>query len=142
MECYFGCFVVQIKLVFGVYFSEIKIDQEFKMVYELANCFVELEGCCFCIMVVKLGQDGYDCGVKVIVISFVDLGFDVDIGLFFQILEEVVCQVVENDVYILGIFFLVVGYKMFVLVIIKVLEVIGCEDIMVVVGGVIFVQDY
>lgn len=32
-----------------------------------------------------MGQDGYDRGVKVIVIGFVDLGFDVDIGFFFQV---------------------------------------------------------
>lgn len=93
-------------------------------------------------MIVKLGQDGYDWGVKIIVISFVDLGFDVDIGLLFQIFEEVVRQVVENDVYILGIFFLVVGYKILVFVIIDVLVVLGCEDIMVIVGGVILYQDY
>ena len=32
----------------------------------------------------KMGQDGHDRGAKVVVTSFADLGFDVDVGPLFQ----------------------------------------------------------
>ena len=35
-------------------------------------------------LVVKLGQDGHDRGMKVIATAFADLGFDVDVGPLFQ----------------------------------------------------------
>lgn len=99
-------------------------------------------GCCLCILIVKMGQDGYDCGVKVIVSVYFDFGFDVDLSLMFFIFEEIVCLVVENDVYVVGVFLLAVGYKMLILELVEVLKKWGCEDICVVVGGVILLQDY
>jgi methylmalonyl-CoA mutase len=34
-----------------------------------------------------MGQDGHDRGQKVIASGFADLGFDVDIGSLFQVIE-------------------------------------------------------
>ena len=39
------------------------------------------------ILVAKMGQDGHDRGQKVIASGFADLGFDVDIGSLFQVIE-------------------------------------------------------
>jgi methylmalonyl-CoA mutase cobalamin-binding subunit len=67
------------------------------------------------VLVAKLGQDGHDCGAKVIATAFADIGFDVDIGPLFQTPEEAARQAVENA---------------------------GAGDILVIVGGVIPPKDY
>lgn len=41
------------------------------------------------LLVAKMGQDGHDRGAKVIATGFADLGFDVDIGPLFQVLNIV-----------------------------------------------------
>lgn len=115
MEKEFGCYCVEVKIFVGVYGVVYEGDEGFVVIQKLVEQFVEDEGCCLCMLVVKMGQDGYDCGVKVIVIVFVDIGFDVDVGLLFQILDEVVQDVIDNDVYVIGILLQVVGYKMLVL---------------------------
>jgi len=94
------------------------------------------------IMVAKLGQDGHDRGAKIIATSFADLGFDVDMGPLFQTPEEAATQAAENDVHILGISSLAAGHKTLVPETIGALKKIGREDIMVIVGGVVPVQDY
>ena len=52
------------------------------------------------ILVAKMGQDGHDRGAKVVASSFVDLGFDVDLGPLFSTPEEVAKQAIENDVHV------------------------------------------
>ena len=58
-----------------------------------------------------LGQDGHDRGAKIIATSFMDLGFDVDIGPLFQTPQEAALQAAENDVHILGISSLAAGHN-------------------------------
>jgi methylmalonyl-CoA mutase len=142
MERHFGRYVAQTKAVSGVYSSEILADDEFRMARELADRFNEIEGRRPRIMVAKLGQDGHDRGAKVIATSFADLGFDVDIGPLFQTPAEAARQAAENDVHILGISSLAAGHKTLVPQAIEALRDLGRDDIMVVVGGVIPVQDY
>jgi methylmalonyl-CoA mutase len=125
-----------------VYSKEIKNDKDFKKAIELANKFAELEGRRPRIMVAKMGQDGHDRGAKVVATSFADLGFDVDIGPLFQTPKEAAKQAVENDVHILGVSSLAAGHKTLVPQVIKELKKYGREDIMVIAGGVIPVQDY
>ena len=74
--------------------------------------------------------------------SFAVLGFDVDIGPLFQTPKEAAKQAAENDVHILGISSLAAGHKTLVPQTIKELELLGREDILVVVGGVVPAQDY
>ena len=47
-------------------------------------------------LVVKLGQDGHDRGMKVIATAFADLGFDVDIGPLFQTPVEAAQQAIKQ----------------------------------------------
>ena len=93
-------------------------------------------------MIAKMGQDGHDRGAKIVATSFADIGFDVDIGPLFQTPEEAAKQAVENDVHILGISSLAAGHKSLVPAVIKALNDLGREDILVVVGGVIPKKDY
>ena len=62
-------------------------------------------------------------------------------GLF-QTPAEAARQAAENDVHILGISSLAAGHKTLVPETIKALNMLGREDILVVVGGVIPQQDY
>jgi methylmalonyl-CoA mutase len=142
LESVFGRYKATINSVSGVYSKEIKNDKDFKKAIELANKFAELEGRRPRIMVAKMGQDGHDRGAKVVATSFADLGFDVDIGPLFQTPKEAAKQAVENDVHILGVSSLAAGHKTLVPQVIKELKKYGREDIMVIAGGVIPVQDY
>jgi methylmalonyl-CoA mutase len=142
METSFGRYVANSKIVSGIYANEIKMDDNFAKTLQLADAFAQLEGRRPRILVAKLGQDGHDRGAKVVATSFADLGFDVDIGPLFQTPKEAAKQAAENDVHILGISSLAAGHKTLVPQTIKELELLGREDILVVVGGVVPMQDY
>ncbi|HMR88064.1 MAG TPA: methylmalonyl-CoA mutase [Saprospiraceae bacterium] len=142
MEEVFGRYKATNRTISGVYAKEIKMDSKFKKTLELSDRFAALEGRRPRIMVAKLGQDGHDRGAKIIATSFADLGFDVDMGPLFQTPTEAATQAAENDVHILGISSLAAGHKTLVPETIAALKKIGREDIMVIVGGVVPVQDY
>ncbi|MCS7204068.1 MAG: methylmalonyl-CoA mutase [Leptospiraceae bacterium] len=142
MEKVFGRYQAPIRMISGVYSSEIQENQSFKKAKELVEKFYKLEGRRPRILVAKMGQDGHDRGAKVVATSFADLGFDVDVGPLFQTPEEVARQAVENDVHILGISSLAGAHKTLVPEVIEELKKYGREDIIVVVGGVIPHQDY
>jgi methylmalonyl-CoA mutase len=141
MEKAFGRHKATIRSISGVYASELKNDDNFKLAIELSNKFAEVEGRRARILIAKMGQDGHDRGAKVISTSFADLGFDVDIGPLFQTPEEVANQSAENDVHVVGVSSLAGGHKTLVPQLVKSLEKIGRSDILITVGGVIPPQD-
>ena len=94
------------------------------------------------IMIAKMGQDGHDRGAKVVATGYADCGFDVDMGPLFQTPAESARQAVENDVHILGVSSLAAGHKTLIPQVIEELKKLGREDIVVIAGGVIPVQDY
>lgn len=143
MERHFGRYQATHRIISGVYAGEVsEQDNDFQQARDLADQFAKQEGRRPRIMIAKLGQDGHDRGAKVIATSFADLGFDVDIGPLFQTPAEAARQATENDVHILGISSLAAGHKTLVPETIKELEMLGRDDIYVVVGGVIPHQDY
>jgi methylmalonyl-CoA mutase len=142
LETVFGRYKAQIKSFSGVYSKEIKDDKSFEKAKQLADEFAKKEGRRPRIMIAKMGQDGHDRGAKVVATGYADLGFDVDIGPLFQTPAEAAKQAVENDVHILGVSSLAAGHKTLVPEVISELKKYGREDIMVIVGGVIPVQDY
>jgi methylmalonyl-CoA mutase len=142
LEAVFGRYKAQIRSFSGVYSKEMKQDESFEKAKVLADQFAEQEGRRPRIMIAKMGQDGHDRGAKVVATGYADVGFDVDIGPLFQTPEEAAKQAVENDVHILGVSSLAAGHKTLVPQVIDELKKYGREDIMVVVGGVIPVQDY
>jgi methylmalonyl-CoA mutase len=125
-----------------VYSAEFGEQEQVKEIQRMTDEFAEHEGRRPRILVAKMGQDGHDRGAKVIATAFADLGFDVDIGPLFQTPEETVLQAVENDVHVIGMSTLAAGHKTLLPQLMKELKKLGREDIMVVVGGVIPVQDY
>jgi len=142
LEKSFGRYQANIQTFTGVYSKEIKEDADFKKGQELTQQFFELNGRRPRIMIAKMGQDGHDRGAKVIATSYVDLGFDVDIGPLFQTPKEAAKQAIENDVHILGISSLAAGHKTLVPQVLGELKRLGREDIEVIVGGVVPPQDH
>lgn len=126
-----------------MYSKENRKGDSFQKAIKLSNQFAEVDGRRPRIMVVKMGQDGNGRGAKVVATRFADLGFDVDIGpLLTQTPQEVAKQAVENDVHVLSISSLAVDHTTLVPQVIEELKNFGREDILVIAGGVISVQDH
>jgi methylmalonyl-CoA mutase len=142
MEVVFGRYQAKIQTIQGVYAKGAMMNEDFQQAKKLADSFAALEGRRPRIMVAKMGQDGHDRGAKIIATSFADIGFDVDISPLFQTPHEVAKQAIENDVHILGISSLAAGHKTLIPEVIRELEEMGREDIMVIAGGVIPKKDY
>jgi methylmalonyl-CoA mutase len=142
LELEFGRYKAQIKSFSGVYSKEMNKDSTFEKARQMADQFAQLEGRRPRIMIAKMGQDGHDRGAKVVATGYADVGFDVDIGPLFQTPSEAAKQAVENDVHILGVSSLAAGHKTLVPKVIEELQLLGRDDIMVIVGGVIPAQDY
>ncbi len=142
MEKVFGRHKAVIKSIGGVYSSEFGQQDDIAKVRRLTDEFELLEGRRPRIMVAKIGQDGHDRGAKVIATAFADLGFDVDISPLFQTTEETARQAIENDVHIIGMSSLAGGHKTLLPELVRELQKLGRDDIMVIVGGVIPAQDY
>ncbi len=137
-----GRYQATIRSIKGVYAHESKTDKLFLKAKELVEEFAKREGRQPRIMVAKMGQDGHDRGAKVVATGYADIGFDVDIGPLFQTPAEAAKDAVENDVHILGVSSLAAGHKTLIPEVMKELEKLGREDIMVIAGGVIPAQDY
>jgi methylmalonyl-CoA mutase len=131
-----------IRSISGVYSSAYSNEEELAEVKNMTDEFLENEGRRPRILVAKMGQDGHDRGAKIIATAFADLGFDVDIGPLFQTSEETAKQAVENDVHVVGMSSLAAGHKTLLPQLKDELKKLGREDILIVVGGVIPVQDY
>ena len=142
MEKVFGRYKAVTRIVSGIYSSESGTDEHFAVARSLAARFAGANGRQPRIMIAKMGQDGHDRGAKVVATGYADIGFDVDIGPLFQTPAEAARQAVENDVHVLGVSTLAAGHKTLVPQVIGELKKLGREDIMVIAGGVIPVQDY
>ncbi len=142
LEKKWGRYKATTKTISGVYSKEMMQNKDFEKARELSDLFAQKEGRRPRIMVAKMGQDGHDRGAKVVATSFADLGFDVDMGPLFQTPKEAAKQAVENDVHILGVSSLAAGHKTLVPSVMEELKLLGRQDILVIVGGVIPAQDY
>jgi methylmalonyl-CoA mutase len=141
-----GRYQAMTKTISGIYSSEFSASGgnavDVEQVRLMADRFAEKEGRRPRILIAKMGQDGHDRGSKVIATAYADMGFDVDVGPLFQTPEETARQAVENDVHIVGMSSLAGGHKTLLPKLIEELKKLGREDIIVVCGGVIPVQDY
>ena len=126
----------------GVYSAASANAEEFKKARRMVEEFAREEGRQPRILVAKMGQDGHDRGARVIATAFADIGFDVDIGPLFQTPREVARFALESDVHVVGVSSLAAAHKTLVPQLINEMRVLGRDDILVVVGGVIPPQDY
>ncbi len=137
-----GRYKAVIKTISGVYSAETKNDPYFEEAKQMTAEFAKKEGRQPRIMIAKMGQDGHDRGAKVVATGYADCGFDVDMGPLFQTPAEAARQAVENDVHVLGVSSLAAGHKTLIPQVIEELKKLGREDIVIIAGGVIPVQDY
>ncbi|MEJ5359858.1 MAG: methylmalonyl-CoA mutase [Desulfobacterales bacterium] len=142
LEQVFGRYVAATVAVSGVYAAEYRDRAVLDALRKRCALFAEREGRRPRILVVKMGQDGHDRGMKVIASGFADLGFDVDIGPMFQTPEEAARMAVENDVHVVGVSTLAAGHKTLVPALVQALAREGAGEVRVVVGGVIPPSDY
>jgi len=142
MEKVFNRFVATTQCISGVYAAEYSGNEIFESLRQRTADFEAKEGRRPRILVVKMGQDGHDRGIKVIATAFADLGFDVDIGPMFQTPAEAAQMAVENDVHVVGVSSLAAGHRALVPQLVDALNAQGGADIQVVVGGVIPPSDY
>ncbi|TMA32463.1 MAG: methylmalonyl-CoA mutase, partial [Deltaproteobacteria bacterium] len=132
----------EVKAVSGVYGASYRGDEDFSAVSREVAEFAQAEGRQPRMLVVKLGQDGHDRGMKVIATAFADLGFDVDVGPLFQTPEEAARQAIDNDVHVIGVSSQAAGHKTLVPELVAALAAQGAPQIAVVVGGIIPPRDY
>jgi methylmalonyl-CoA mutase len=142
LEKVYGRHRGEIRSISGVYKREVGMTGAVERVRKLVEGFEADEGRRPRILVAKIGQDGHDRGQKVIASAFADLGFDVDIGPLFATPGEAARQAVENDVHILGVSSLAAAHLTLVPELKVALAEQGRSDIMIVVGGVVPLQDY
>jgi methylmalonyl-CoA mutase len=142
LEEVFTRYRADVRSVSGVYRGAYAGDPEFEAIWASVREFGEAEGRRPRILVVKLGQDGHDRGMKVIATAFADLGFDVDVGPLFQTPAEAARQAIENDVHVVGVSSQAAGHKTLVPELLEELRRQGGEGIAVVVGGIIPPRDY
>lgn len=126
----------------GVYSKAYEGDEDFEAIRNDVASFAIIEGRRPRMLVAKMGQDGHDRGAKIIATAFADIGFDVDIGALFQTPEETAREAIENDVHVVGVSSQAAGHKTLVPFLIKALADQDASDILVVVGGVIPLQDH
>ena len=148
LERSYGRHQAQIRTISGVYRAEAAAGRDdgavdpIEQARAAADEFAAEAGRRPRILVAKIGQDGHDRGQKVIATAFADLGFDVDVGPLFQTPAEVARQAVEADVHIVGVNSLAAGHLTLVPQLRDELVRQGRPDVLIVVGGVIPVQDY
>jgi len=142
LEKVWGRFNAQTQTVSGVYGQSYEHNQEWKMLQEKIEKFIEKNGRRPRILIAKMGQDGHDRGAKVVATGLADLGFDVDLSPLFATPKEVAKQAIENDVHFVASSSLAAGHKTLIPELIQELKVQGATDIKVVAGGVIPKQDY
>jgi methylmalonyl-CoA mutase len=131
-----------VRSVSGVYRGVYQGDAEFQALVREVEAFAAAEGRRPRMLVVKLGQDGHDRGMKVIATAFADLGFDVDVGPLFQVPAEAARQAIENDVHVVGVSSQAAGHRTLVPELVRELRDQGGSNIAVVVGGIIPPRDY
>ena len=142
LEQVFTRYRADVRSVSGVYRAVYEGDPEFESVRRDVEAFARAEGRRPRMLVVKLGQDGHDRGMKVIATAFADLGFDVDIGPLFQVPAEAARQALENDVHVIGVSSQAAGHKVLVPQLVAELAAQGAGNIAVVVGGIVPPKDY
>ncbi len=142
LETVYGRHRAEIRSVSGVYAGMYRGDGEFESARSEVEAFAKGEGRRPRMLVVKLGQDGHDRGIKVIATAFADLGFDVDIGPLFQTPDEAAQQAVDADVHAIGVSSQAGGHKTLVPELVAALRRKGANDVVVIVGGIIPPQDY
>ena len=129
------------RVISGIYGQEVSGPEETDLIHRKVDQFTRMHKRRPRALIAKLGQDGHDRGANVIATSYADFGFEVDLGALFATPQEVVRQAVDNDVHMVGISTQAGGHRTLVPQVLEGLKTAGCDDVVVICGGVIPPKD-
>lgn len=142
LEDVYGRYQSPVQTVSGIWNKAMKQDIDFQKIRERIIEFAKTEGRQPRVLLVKLGQDGHDRGIKIIASAMADAGFDVDLAPLFITPEEAARQAVENDVHIIGVSSLAAGHKVLIPQLQSALKKLNATDIRIICGGILPPQDH
>ncbi|MGV8948572.1 MAG: methylmalonyl-CoA mutase [Candidatus Paracaedibacter sp.] len=142
LETVFGRYEAHSKTLSGVYASSMHEEGELKEIQKAVEAFTQNHGETPKLLLIKLGQDGHDRGIKIIATAFTDCGFDVEIGPLFSTPEEAAYQAVKNDVHVVGVSSMTAGHKILIPALITALKYLNASHIQVVCGGILPAKDH
>lgn len=142
LEKVFGRYEAHSQTLSGVYASTLHAEEELKNIQKAIDAFQEKHGRRPKLLLVKLGQDGHDRGMKIIATAFADCGFEVEIGPLFSTPAEAAHQAVENDVHVVGVSSMTAGHKTLIPALINALKDLNASHMQVVCGGILPTKDH
>ena len=142
LETVFGRYEAHSKTLRGVYAASMHEEEELKEIRKSVEAFKKNHGVSPKLLLVKLGQDGHDRGIKIIATAFADCGFNVEIGPLFSTPEEAAHQAIENEVHIIGASSMTAGHKTLIPALIQALKDKDARHIQVVCGGILPTKDH
>lgn len=142
LEDVFGRFKPEVFTSSGVYKTVYGENDNIKKLLDEVREFAKKTGRQPRILVAKMGQDGHDRGAKVIASAFADFGFDVDLSPLFETPASIARQAVDNDVHVIGVSTLAGAHTTLVPKLLDELKKLHTSGIIVVVGGVVPVQEH
>ena len=143
LERVFGRHRAEARAVRGIYAEAAARDRSHAIdrARRMVDAFREADGRPPRILVAKLGQDGHDRGQKVIASAFCDFGFEVTIGDLFATPDEVADRAAATAVQVVGVSSLTAGHLTLMPALRQALDRRGLADVVIVLGGVIPVED-
>jgi len=142
LETVFGRYEAPSKTLSGVYASGMHNQEELKNIREIVEIFKKDHGRPPKLLLVKLGQDGHDRGIKIMATVFADCGFDVEISPLFSTPEEAADQAVEKDVHVIGASSMTAGHNTLIPGLINALKDKNFGHVQVVCGGILPTKDH
>ncbi len=142
MEDVFSRYSAKPEVISGVYDEQYKEDAQYVALENRIKDFEKDKGRKPSIFIAKMGQDGHDRGAKIIATAFADMGFIVHFGALFETAKEVANHVKNMEVDAVGVSSLTAGHNILVPELIDIMKQQGLDNIPVILGGVIPVDDY
>lgn len=142
LEDVFGRYKAPMKAIRHIWGASMQHDDSYQKICQRVEEFAQKKGRQPRILLVKLGQDGHDRGIKIVASAFADCGFDVDLAPLFLTPEEAANHGIENDVHLIGVSSLVAGHTTLIPRLIQELRHQEAQDIHVICGGILPPKDH
>jgi len=142
LEKVFGRYEASTQTLKGTYAHNMHEEDELQKIKADVAFFVEKNEYSPRLLLVKLGQDGHDRGLKIMATAFADCGFDVSIGALFLTPEEAALQAIEKKVNIIGVSSMTAGHKTLIPPLLEILKQNNATNIQVICGGILPLNDH
>jgi methylmalonyl-CoA mutase len=142
LEKVFGRYEASTQTLKGTYAHNMHEEDELQKIKADVAFFVEKNEYSPRLLLVKLGQDGHDRGLKIMATAFADCGFDVSIGALFLTPEEAALQAIEKKVNIIGVSSMTAGHETLIPQLLEILKQNNATNIQVICGGILPLNDH